>query len=212
MPFDFFTLADHLNQILTQSEADLRLEQAVYGLDSKDEKDLQSLLSAGLKQFYSVAREVHYPSSVGNKRTHRLRCDLVLLEKGIEIKLDSHEPTLFDNPNAQPPTHGVWLEVKVARQFCEGGVRHLGYGSQWRDAVVEDIRKMSTEPKIKDAGLVLIVFTENDQVLGDDLQHFEDVLVRKEVLAGFRQVRSVKILDRIGHHFCSIAIWPTIQR
>ena len=39
MPFDFFTLADHLQQVITNAEADLRLEQAVYGLDSKDEKE-----------------------------------------------------------------------------------------------------------------------------------------------------------------------------
>ena len=212
MPFDFFTLADQLQFIVMNAEDELRLEQAVYGLDTKDEKQLQELLYNGLQQFYAVAREVHYPSTVGRKMTHRMRCDLVLVEKGAEIKLDTTEPTLFDNPDAVPPTAGVWLEVKVAYQFREGGKRHQGYGSQWRDAVVEDIRKMSAEPGIMDAGLVLIVFTENDQILAADLQHFEDVLVRKEVLAGFRQVRSVRISDRIGHCFCSIAIWPTIQR
>ena len=36
--------------------------------------------------------------------------------------------------------------------------------------------------------------------------------MQKEVLAGFRQVRSVPILDRIGHKLCSMALWPTIQR
>jgi hypothetical protein len=32
------------------------------------------------------------------------------------------------------------------------------------------------------------------------------------VLAGFRQVRSVAILDRMGHRVCTVAVWPTIQR
>ena len=71
---------------------------------------------------------------------------------------------------------------------------------------------METEPLIKEAGLVLVVFNDRADILEKDLEHFETVLMQKEVLAGFRQVRSVPILERIGHHLCSIAIWPTIQR
>ena len=41
---------------------------------------------------------------------------------------------------------------------------------------------------------------------------FETVLAQKEVLAGFRQVRSIPILERIGHRLCTVALWPTIQR
>ena len=43
--WDFCTLADQLGKIIEQSEADLRLEQAVYGLDAKDERELQELLT-----------------------------------------------------------------------------------------------------------------------------------------------------------------------
>jgi hypothetical protein len=56
------------------------------------------------------------------------------------------------------------------------------------------------------------VFNESREILDKDLDLFETVLMQKEVLAGFRQVRSVPILDRIGHHLCSIALWPTLQR
>ena len=52
----------------------------------------------------------------------------------------------------------------------------------------------------------------NLAILEKDLELFEDVLALKEVLAGFRQVRSVPILDRIGHQICTVAVWPTIQR
>ena len=44
------------------------------------------------------------------------------------------------------------------------------------------------------------------------LDLFETVLIQKEVLAGFRQVRSIPILDRIGHRLCTVALWPTLQR
>ncbi len=73
-------------------------------------------------------------------------------------------------------------------------------------------RKMEQEPMIKEAGLLMVIFNEARDILDKDLELFENVLMQKEVLAGFRQVRSVPILDRIGHQLCSIALWPTIQR
>jgi hypothetical protein len=126
--------------------------------------------------------------------------------------LDSSPPTLFDAPDLCGPDEGLWLEVKVAYQFREGGVRHTGYGAQWRTNVVADLRKMEAEPLVREAGLVLVVFNESQQILEKDLDLFESVLARKEVLAGFRQVRSVAVLDRIGHRVCTAAVWPTIQR
>jgi hypothetical protein len=210
--WDFSTLADHLGQVIAQAEADLRLEQAVYGLDAKDELTLHALLADGLRHFYEVAREVHYPSTAGRKLTHRRRCDLVLTPRGRPLWLDSAPASLFDAPDQCEPADALWLEVKVAYQFREGGARHGGYGQQWRGGVVEDLRKMDADEKIREAGLVLIVFNESPAILDKDLQLFEDVLAQKEVLAGFRQVRSVPILERMGHRLCTAAVWPTIQR
>jgi hypothetical protein len=212
LKWDFSTLADHLGQVITRAEADLRLEQAVYGLDARDELTLHALLADGLRAYYDVAREVHYPATAGRKLTHRQRCDLVLSPKGRPLRLDSTPPTLFDAPNQCEPADALWLEVKVAYQFREGGARHGGYGAQWRTGVVEDLRKMDADEAIHEAGLVLIVFNESGEILEKDLQLFEDVLAQKEVLAGFRHVRSVPILERMGHRLCTAAVWPTIQR
>jgi hypothetical protein len=210
--WDFVEVVDRLHLVLLAAENALRLEQAVYGLDVKDERELQAVLAEGLKKYYEVAREVHYPSTVGKKLTHRQRCDMVLTPKGKPLRLDSAPPTLFDPANLATPEEALWLEVKVAHQFREGGARNERYGGQWRNAIVEDLEKMETEPRISEAGLVLIVFLESAAIMEKDLELFEDVLARKEVLAGFRQVRGVRILDRIGHHLCGIAVWPTIQR
>jgi hypothetical protein len=159
-----------------------------------------------------VAREIHYPASLGKKLSHSKRCDLVLSPPGRPLRRDTAPPTLFDPPDACPPADALWLEVKVAYQFREGNVRHGGYGAQWRTAVVEDLRKMEADEAIREAALVLIVFNESETILEKDLELFEDILVRKEVLAGFRQVRKVPILDRIGHRVCTVSVWPTIQR
>jgi hypothetical protein len=210
--WDFSELADRMHEALQNAENELRLEQAVYGLDARDERALQSLLADRLARFYEVAREVHYPSSRGNKLTHRQRCDIVLTPRGRPLRTDSAVPTLFDPPDQAPPEEALWLEIKIAWQFREGGARHEGYGGQWRDAVVADLRKMEADELIRHAGLALVVFNESQAVLEKDLELFENVLALKEVLAGFRKVKTVPILDRIGHRLCTIALWPTIQR
>lgn len=210
--WDFSELADRLRDGLQSAENALRLEQAVYGLDARDELSLQALLAQQLSSAYEVAREVHYPSTAGKRLTHRPRCDLVLSPRGRPLKLDHAPSTLFDPPDLAAPEEALWLEVKIAYQFREGGRRHAGYSGQWRSAIVEDVRKMEADERIREAGLVLIVFNESQDVLSKDLELFEDVLAQKEVLAGFRQVRSVDIWDRIGHRLCTVAVWPTIQR
>jgi len=128
------------------------------------------------------------------------------------LKLDSAAPTLFDPTDPAEPGEGLWLEVKVAYQFMEGGARHGGYGAAWRTKIVEDLKKMEAEPLIKEAGLCLIVFNESQAILEKDIEIFEDVLAKKEVLAGFRKVRTVEILERNGHRVCTVALWPTVQR
>jgi hypothetical protein len=219
LKWDFSTVADHLGEALSAAEAEIRLEQAVYGLDAKDERQLQAILAERLAGHYEVTREVHYPSTQGSKLTHRARCDLVLTPKGRPLQpAVLPEENLFTLAAAEPRIEyclsgeALWLEVKVACQFREGGVRHSGYGAQWRQNVVADLRKMEAEPLIHEAALVLLVFTESPDILAKDLELFEDVLALKEVLAGFRHVRSVPILDRIGHRLCTAAVWPTIQR
>jgi hypothetical protein len=210
--YDLSTVADHLGEAIASAERALRLDQAVYGLDSLEELELHQVLDRYLALHYEVAREVHYPSSAGAKRTHRMRCDLVLTPKGRPLKRDIHPDTLFDPPDQCDPAEALWLEIKAAYQFREGGRRHGGYGSQWSSAVVDDLKKMEAEAKIHEAALVLIVFNESDAILEKDLDLFESVLARKEVLAGFRQVRSVPITERIGHRLCTAALWPTVQR
>ena len=190
----------------------MRLEQAVYGLDSKAELELHALMAKRLETHYGVHREVHYPSSKRARLTHRQRCDLVLTPCGLPLRLDSKPPSLFDPPKFCQPAEALWIEVKAAYQYREGGVRHGGYGAQWRNAVVEDLRKMESEPLIREAALLLIVFNESHDILDKDLDLFESVLTHKEVLAGFRHVRSLPITERIGHRLCTVALWPTIQR
>ena len=75
MNWRFDEVADAMARALTRAEADLRLEQAVYGLDAMKETRLQALLADGLVAdgFCNVAREQYYPSEVAMKRPSRRR-------------------------------------------------------------------------------------------------------------------------------------------
>jgi hypothetical protein len=210
--WDFGQVCQRMADTLRDREEALRLEQAVYGMDAMDELQIVALLADGLAASYSVAREVHYPSTVGRKLTHRPRCDLVLTEPGRPLRLDTSPPTLFDPANPAPPDEALWVEVKIAFQYGSGGARHKGYGRQWTSAVVADLVKIEQEPMIRDAALALVVFNESQTILDKDLELFETLLAEKQVLAGFRRVRTIPILERIGHRLCSVALWPTIQR
>ena len=212
LQWDFATVADRLADVVREAEAELSLEQAVYGLDAKSEVEIQRILATGLSKYFEVAREAHYPSTLGKKLSHRQRCDLVLTRKGRPLRIDSAPTTLFDPPDLAGPEEGLWLEVKVAYQFREGGARHGGYGAAWRSKVVDDLRKMEAEPLIHEAGLCLVVFNESRDILDKDIELFETILAQKEVLAGFRKVRTIDITERIGHRCCTVAVWPTLQR
>lgn len=210
-------IADQVGAALREAEEELILEQAVHGLDTLAELALHAVLGERLGRHYAVTREVHYPSSSGSKRSHRQRCDLVLSPKGQPLVPQSDpqpQLQLFATDPAPTPAcplaKAFWLEVKVAYQFRPGGLRHRGYGAQFRQAVVADLRKMAAEPLIRHAGLLLIVFNENAAVASKDLALFESLLIHKESLAGFRHERSLRIQDRIGHHLCTVALWPII--
>ncbi|MEL7237867.1 MAG: hypothetical protein AAGK78_03325 [Planctomycetota bacterium] len=206
-------IADALERALTSAENDLRLEQAVYGLDAMKEVALQQLLADQLQTtgYADVKREVHYPSDLAKKRSGRRRCDFVLTPPG-RVLHEADAVDLFTPDNVCPPEEALWLELKLVHQFAEGGRRHGGYGQQWREATVKDLRKIESEPRVREAALVLLAFTAGDAVIDKDLELFEDVLARKEVLAGFRQVRRIELLERNGHTRATVALWPTIQR
>jgi len=210
--FDLSVLADRVAEAVEAEEATLREEQSPWGLDSRAEVRLQADLAARLGAWYEVRREVHYPSTAGKPLSARMRCDLVLSERGRPLRVESSPVGLFDPPDSSGVGEALWLEIKTAHQFREGGVRHGGYGRQWREGVVADLRKMAAEPLIREAALLLIAFTESQAIVEKDLDLFEDLLARREVLAGFRQVRIAAIQDRIGHRVCTMALWPTIQR
>ena len=191
--WDLEALVDYIAEAFVAEETALRAEQAVYGLDSWNEVRIHTFLSKRLTPNYDVLREVHYPSSVDKKLSHRMRCDLRIVPK---------------SRSASP----LWLEIKVAYQFGEGNMRNARYGSQWMHGVARDTRKIETDSLIESAALLFISFNDNAERAAKHLDLLEVVLADKDVLLGFRHTRQLAVQNRIGHEVCTLALWPTIQR
>jgi hypothetical protein len=186
----------------------------VYGLDSLDEVSLHREIAAVWSNHFTVTREAHFPSASDRRKTHRGRCDLVLTPAGRPLMIASAdaEAPLFAPANACPPEDAVWIEVKRAAQFQTPDVRNSAYGSTWRDGVMKDLSKIEADPRIRDAGLLLMLFTGAEAAIEPDLRRFEEQLAIAGLLAGFVCRRTLAIADRIGHRFLTIAVWPTVAR
>ncbi|KAB2909716.1 MAG: hypothetical protein F9K40_03670 [Kofleriaceae bacterium] len=228
-PWPKLDLVDALARALAGFEAALRLEQAVHGLDEWPETRLQGALAEALAQAHEVEREVHYPSATARKRSARARCDFVLRARGI-VKQSRLRTECPSHPGEETrsteagnrlipslrgaelvPEDALWLELKVARQRTTGGAVDPRYGEQWRRHLIADLRKLSADPRIRDAAIALVAFTEDEAQLARDLDGFERLMIRRDVVAGFRQVRTLPIVERIGHRVCGVAVWPTVQ-
>lgn len=197
---------EELARILRAREDELRLEQAVHGLDRCDEVELQALLGRGLVATHHVTREAYYPSSTG-KRSHRPRCDLVLTAPGQALQAET-PPSLFER--TCPPEDALWLEVKVAHQLRPGGQRNARYGQQWRASIASDLRKLKLEPRIHHGALALVAFTSDESTFERDLASFERLLMDAELLAGYVSKESFAIEERMGHACCGVAVWPLV--
>lgn len=185
---------------MQRAEDALRLEQAVHGLDARDEVALQALLGEGLAEHHRVTREAYYPSS-GGKRSGRRRCDFVLTPKGQALEVDGEGECA--------PEDALWLELKVAHQLRPSGRSNGRYGQQWRRAIVADLQKLRADERVRHAALVLVVFNDTQATLDKDLHLFE-VLLGEAGLFGFKTVRSVAITERVGHTLCTVAGWPLL--
>jgi hypothetical protein len=199
--WDFSRVADALAVTLSSLESDLQAEQAPHGLDAWEERRFHDSLAIGLATHFEVAREVHYPSTAGWKLPHRQRCDLALTPLGFPLRREETLPLPLCAPE-----NALWLEVKLAHQFVEGGRSNRGYSGQWRE-VLGDLRKMCAEPSFRSAALVLIVFTADLPMLDHDLAGFNAVLEREAIRPEGRHVRSVPITERIGHSLVTVALW-----
>lgn len=206
-------LADALADGLRSASADVELEQAVRGLDSRSELELHPLLHDVLRaRGYGVAPEVRFPrEQLKPRRSEGSRCDMVLTPGGAPLADAPAQLGLFDPGGRFPLEDAAWLEVKVVAQHHESGP-HRAYAYALQHPVWKDVDKLASDPAIRNAAVLLVLFTEDPAVADHDL----GVWSSRASLRGLdilpRIVRTFAIGDRLGNRACTIALFPLFKR
>jgi hypothetical protein len=206
--FSLPDIADALHAGLAARAIELDAEQAVMGLDARDEVELHPELAASLSDAgYGVFREQRYPADRRKrKETEGERCDLVLTDYGRPLMDPAAAPTLFAAPDGVELDDAFWLEVKVVHQFQLEGANH-GYASELLSTVRQDVTKLSKDTGILHAGLLIVLFNTEPAVANHDLGIWQDKCLERGLPIMAPCVRSLPITDRLGNAVCTLALY-----
>lgn len=202
-------LADAVEAGLRRRIGELDLEQAVYGLDSLDELRLHRILAEALQEGgFGVFREQRYPADRKRRRfSEGERCDLVLTPGGRPLEQPDAAGTLFDAPDAVTLADAFWLEVKIVAQFTVEGP-NPNYSSQLLSTIRHDITKLSKDPGILHAGLLIVMFVRDHAVARHDLGIWQSRCVERGQPISAPSQRELPISDRIGNGLCVVSLYP----
>ncbi len=181
-------------------------------MDVLDEIALHPTVASALREAgYGVYREQRYPAD-RIKRSHSEgeRCDFVLTPDGRELSQPDAAGTLFDPADTVPLDEAYWLEVKVVSQFTVEGP-NANYSSQLLSTVRQDVTKLSKEPGILHAGLLIVLFVQDERVADHDLQIWQDRCLQRGLPIGSPAVRRTQLNNRHGHGVCLMAVYPVMH-
>jgi hypothetical protein len=183
-------------------------EQAVYGVDSLDELGLHPILRESLRQAgLGVHAEQPYPADrfARRRKAEAKRCDIVLTEPSQDLIDPQAESTLFGDDQALPLEAAYWLEVKTVSQFTVDGP-FPRYAAELLSPVAQDLRKLSKDPMIFHAGLLLVLFTADQATARHDLAAWESRCLKRGYPIAAPVVRDFAINDRMGNARATLAL------
>jgi hypothetical protein len=217
---------------LQRRRDELTAEQAVRGIDALSEREIHpllrgALLAAGL----GALSEVPYPGQPGKRPRHaeRLKCDLVvtaspdaaLIDPVAELKaIDAAAGTLFassadamarESRRGVPPDEAYWLEVKSVGQHCyTNGVPgpNRTYSSELLSVVPTDVPKLAADATIRHAGLLLVLFTETNEVAEHDVSVLMHKCLDRGLPVSWPATERFPIPDMIGNRRCTLSLVP----
>lgn len=202
-------IADAIEAGLRERFTQADREQSVYGLDALDEVALHPVLAQALANAgYGVHREQHYPADRARRKfSEGERCDFVLTPEGRALTQPESRGTLFDPPDSLDVSDAFWLEVKVVAQFTTEGPNR-GYSSQLLSTVGRDVTKLSKDPGICRAGLLIVMFVRDAAVAEHDLGIWQDRCLQRGLPIAAPARRQIPITDRMGNAMCAITVYP----
>jgi hypothetical protein len=197
-------------------ESDRRArEQAHLGVDALSELALHPILRGALEPEWTVLAEQRFPGeSRKRRRSEGERCDIVLLEPGDEPPhlIDPlSEDTLFGGRGVEPE-EAVWIEVKSVGQhalFEDDFARpNPQYSSVLLQQVPRDVTKLSADPRIRRAGVLVVHFCAEARIAENDLHAMTEKLYEKAPSISAPILGSFEIPDHIGNAMCTLALIP----
>jgi hypothetical protein len=202
-------IADVLETGLRERNAQLDAEHAVYGLDALEEVALHPVLAEALALGgFGVHREQRYPADrIRHRESEGRRCDFVLTPDRLPLREPDAKATLFDPPEAVELDEAFWLEVKVVAQFTPEGPNR-NYASQLLSTVGQDVTKLSKDPDILRAGILIVLFVRDAIVAEHDLGVWQDRCLERGLPIGAPSLRMLSMTDRLGNGVCAISVYP----
>jgi hypothetical protein len=212
---------------LSRAAMDRDREQAVSGLDHLAELALQPLVGRFLRDAgFGVWPEERYPGDRTHRRRSRgRRCDLVLTPGGPPLGQRSPHPrggqppeSLTNGPGEGIPAseeslqvHGdaFWLEIKTVAQFSSRGPAR-DYGSRLLGDVAADVGKIASDPGIRHAGLLLILFTRDRETARHDLLAWQVRCLERDFPVFSPAVEGFPLNDRLGNGHATVALFPVV--
>jgi len=209
----------------------LDIEQAVGGLDSLAELQLHQLVERGLKKSgFGVHREAFYPSDgdAYTNKNHRQRCDFALtLNPDLKLHDPVHEmqqlamaqSTLFadipqsalDLSSSSPPEDAWWIEVKSCSQHAyRDGIPspNPSYTHELVTGLQADVCKLSADPQIWHGCVLVVVFTESEDIAKHDLNQAARVCLDQALPIRSPTIGCRSITDRAGNGCVAVGIFP----
>ena len=210
MAWDLTDIADAVARGLLARAAADDAEQAVYSIDALNELGLHPIIHKALRAGgYGVWPEQRYPSDrqLRKRKSQGQRCDLVLTRQVEQTLVDPEaEQTLFAPPDSLPLEAAYWLEIKTVSQFTtEGPFPH--YGKEMLNAVSRDLRKLAADRLIFHAGLLLVLFTADEQTARHDLDAWLLRITRKGYPVAPAAERHHRITDRLGNGHMAVGLF-----
>lgn len=214
--FDLRIIGDACADALRLRAAALDEEQSPYGTDALAELELHPFLLEGCRRAGFIALpEQRYPSHAArSRRSEGDRCDIVLLEPPATHLLD---PLMADTLFAQrgaAPEDALWIEVKVVPQFAlVSGVAcaNAGYSGLLLQSAAADIRKLSSDERIRHGAILLVMFGASQDVLRHDITAWACACLDKDLQIGVPVVSAFGITERIGNRYCATALIRVIK-
>lgn len=201
-------LADAVEVGLRSQAAEDDAGQAVYGFDALPELGLHPLIRQSLADAgYGVWPEQRYPGHWHKKsKAEGIRCDLVLTPDALPLRDPAIKDTLFDAQPATDAEAAYWLEVKTVAQFETGGAFRR-YSAELLQPVTKDVNKIWSDGVIKNGGLLLVLFTANQETAEHDLAAWHSRCLDKGYPVGPPAVRGFTITERVGNAWCAVALF-----